>query len=116
MEGNLEASLSAFIKGATNNAVFARHLTLGRAYLEANKLGEAVGELEKLQESYLDADRLSIWGVQVGYYLGLAYEKSGWTQKAIAQYEDFLDIMKNGDKGIQEIKRALSAHDITLKD
>jgi hypothetical protein len=40
------------------------------------------------------------------YWLGLAYEKSGWTNKAIQQYEEFLDIWKDADPGIEEIQDA----------
>jgi hypothetical protein len=38
--------------------------------------------------------------------LRLAYEKSGWAQKAVAQYERVFDIWKNADPGIDEIDDA----------
>jgi len=44
--------------------------------------------------------------VKAHYYLGQAYERSGWTDKAIEQYETFLDIWKDADKGIEEMGEA----------
>jgi hypothetical protein len=38
--------------------------------------------------------------------LGIAYEQSGWTGKAIEQYEEFLDIWKDADPGIAEVEDA----------
>lgn len=40
------------------------------------------------------------------YLLGVAYEKSGWNNKAIEQYEEFLDIWEDSDPGIREIEDA----------
>ncbi len=48
----------------------------------------------------------SIWAVKAYYLLGLAYEKSGWNNKAVAEYEEFLDIWKNADPGIPEVTDA----------
>jgi hypothetical protein len=44
--------------------------------------------------------------VKVHYFLGLAYEQSGWTKKAVEHYEEFLDIWKDADPGITEIEDA----------
>jgi tetratricopeptide (TPR) repeat protein len=80
---------------------------LGAIYLESGRLGEAVAELEKVLSRY-DITRaiFAIRGVKAHYLLGLAYEKSGWTNKAIKQYEEFLDIWKDADPGIREIEDA----------
>ncbi len=40
------------------------------------------------------------------YLLGLAYERSGWTNKAIEQYEEFLKIWEDADPGIPEVEDA----------
>ena len=37
------------------------------------------------------------------YYVALAYEKSGAYDKAIGQYEEFIDTWKDADVGIEEI-------------
>jgi serine/threonine protein kinase/tetratricopeptide (TPR) repeat protein len=82
-------------------------LFLGMSYLGAGQLGNAVPTLEKAINIY-DESRGG-WpglGVLCHYLLGKAYEASGWTNKAIKQYETFLDIWKNGDSGIVEIKDA----------
>jgi serine/threonine protein kinase/tetratricopeptide (TPR) repeat protein len=82
-------------------------LLLGEMHLESGRLGEAVTELEKALSRY-DNTRLmyAVGAVKGHYLLGLAYEKSGWTNKAIQQYEEFLDIWKNADPGIEEIQDA----------
>jgi len=40
------------------------------------------------------------------YLLGTAYEESGWTSKAVEQYQQFLDILKDADPGIEVIEDA----------
>ncbi|MDP3024924.1 MAG: tetratricopeptide repeat protein, partial [candidate division Zixibacteria bacterium] len=117
----MAAGVVELIKGNSKNAVayleksvkeastpfFGALYFLSRAYLEAGRLGEAVTELEKTLSRY-DETRPTypIWAVKAYYLLGLAYEKSGWNNKAIAEYEEFLDIWKNADPGISEIADA----------
>jgi tetratricopeptide (TPR) repeat protein len=80
---------------------------LAQAYLEVGKLGEAVELLEKSLSRYDEAQASSpIWSVRAHYLLGQAYEKSGWTKKAITKYEDFLEIWKDADPGIPEVDDA----------
>jgi hypothetical protein len=38
--------------------------------------------------------------------MGLAYAESGWTDRAVKQYQTFLDIWKDADPGIEEIDDA----------
>jgi tetratricopeptide (TPR) repeat protein len=80
---------------------------LGTSYLGDGQLGNAVATLEKANK-ILDGTRGGTpdMGVLCHYYLGRAYEKSGWKDKAIAQYETFLYIWKNADPGIEEIEDA----------
>jgi len=86
---------------------FQAHFLLAEACLESNRLDKAVSELEKALSSY-DEGRavVSISAVKAYYLLGLAYEKSGWNQKAIEQYQEFLDIWKDADPGIKEVEDA----------
>jgi serine/threonine protein kinase/Tfp pilus assembly protein PilF len=108
-------------KGDTNTAInylekadrealsplFPWRVFLGKAYLESDKIGEAVAELEKALSRYDDSRASSpIWAVKAYYLLGLAYEKSGWKAKAIEKYEEFLDIWKDADPGIKEVEDA----------
>ena len=44
--------------------------------------------------------------VLVYYQLGRAYEDSGWKNKAIAAYEEFLEIWKDADPGMKEVEDA----------
>jgi serine/threonine protein kinase/Flp pilus assembly protein TadD len=106
-KGNLEASLTNFEKAARDVPYFWVHYPLAEAYLEAGRLGEAVAEFEKVLLTY-DVYRpyLAISAVKAHYLLGLAYEKSGWNNKAIEKYEEFLDIWKNADPGIPEVQDA----------
>jgi serine/threonine protein kinase/Flp pilus assembly protein TadD len=86
---------------------FVDRFFLGRAYLESGRLGESVVHLEKALRSY-DEERLNylIWAVKAYYLLGLAYERSGWSKKAMEQYEEFLEIWKDADPGIPEVEDA----------
>ncbi len=106
-KGNEEAALVNFKKATRDVPNFLQRNSLASAYLETGRLGEAVTEFEKALSRY-DVDRAfySIKAVQIYYLLGLAYEKSGWDQKAIEKYEEFLDIWKNADPGIKEIDDA----------
>jgi hypothetical protein len=44
--------------------------------------------------------------VRAHYYLGLAYERSGWNRKAMEQYEEFLDIWKDAHPALPEVEDA----------
>jgi predicted Zn-dependent protease len=80
---------------------------LSEAYLESGALDKAVASLEKALSSY-DNNRAGdpIDAVKLYYLLGLAYERSGWNEKAIEKYEEFLDIWKNADPGLPEVTDA----------
>jgi serine/threonine protein kinase/Flp pilus assembly protein TadD len=106
-KGNREAALTQFEKMAQATPDFWAHFTLAEAYLESNKLGEAVAEFEKVLSRY-DSNRAlcAFRAVKAYYLLGLAYEKSGWNKKAIKQYEEFLEIWKDADPGIPEVEDA----------
>ncbi len=109
IKGNSKDAITYLEKGVkeASTPLFDAQYFLSRAYLEAGRLGEAVTELEKTLSRY-DERRpgYPIWAVKAYYLLGLAYERSGWKSKAIAQYEEFLDIWKNADAGISEVADA----------
>lgn len=106
-KGNTEAALSEFEKLAEATPDFWAHFTLAEAYLESDRLGEAVAEFEQVLSRYDDNRALcALRAVKAYYLLGLAYEKSGWDKKAIEKYEEFLDIWKNADPGIPEVEDA----------
>jgi serine/threonine protein kinase/Flp pilus assembly protein TadD len=86
---------------------FNDQIMIARSYIEIGRLGDAVAMFENAIKRY-DYHRVLflILSVKAHYWLGLAYEKSGWTDKAIEQYETFLDIWKDADEGIIEIEDA----------
>jgi tetratricopeptide (TPR) repeat protein len=74
---------------------------LAEAYLEVGRHDLAVAALEKALSSYDEGRALSTIRAATAYYLlGMAYEASGWNEKAIEQYETFLDLWKDADPGI----------------
>lgn len=105
-KGNATASLAACQMAVKGNVLTFRRYMLALAYLNAGKLGEAVNELERLETKSSDVDRFGYLTTSYHYYLGIAYEKSGWTDKAISQFEQYLSIVKNADTGIPEITDA----------
>ncbi|HUV67485.1 MAG TPA: FlgO family outer membrane protein [Sedimentisphaerales bacterium] len=107
--GNLSEATVSFekaLEGATQFTLPTRFM-LGRACLEAGKLGEAVEQFERLHSEH--ADPRLYFGpctVKSYYYAGLAFERSGWIRNAIEQYEMFLDIWKDADPGILSVEDA----------
>jgi tetratricopeptide (TPR) repeat protein len=108
-KGNPEGAI-AHLETAVGEAavhLFYVRFCLASAYLEAGRVGEAVDRLEDLIGRYPDPRaNYPILSVRCHYLLGLAYEKSGWTRKAIEQYEEFLTIWKDADPGIPEVEDA----------
>jgi len=80
---------------------------LAKAYLMANRIGEAIDVLEKALARY-DPARLFDSGTNVrGYYLlGNAYQLAGRNDEAIEQYQIFLDIWENADPELEEVPDA----------
>jgi serine/threonine protein kinase/Tfp pilus assembly protein PilF len=80
---------------------------LGRAHLSAGNLGQAVEWLERAVKDYGHGrSEALILNVTVYYELGRAYEESGWTDKAIATYEKFLNIWRDADPGLAKVEDA----------
>jgi len=100
-------AITDLLEAKNANSNFYVRYMLARAYLESGDLGNAVSEFESLMKKY-DYLRLvwGCWSVKMHYYLGQAYERSGWQTKAIQQYEKFLSIWKDADPRIGEIADA----------
>jgi tetratricopeptide (TPR) repeat protein len=80
---------------------------LGESYIELGRLADAIAELQKLLYRYDDyRATIPTYVVRAHYLLGRAYEESGWNDRAIEQYEIFLEIWKDADPGIPEIDDA----------
>ena len=111
--GRPEDALSYFEKYFQDTIEFPTHFyihyTLARTYLEQDMLAESVSAFENMLSCHNRTRALNaIASVKAHYYLGQAYQRSGWTDKAIEQYEIFLDIWKDADEGIEEVEDARS--------
>ncbi|MEE9270478.1 MAG: FlgO family outer membrane protein, partial [Candidatus Krumholzibacteria bacterium] len=111
--GNIDAAVTDFEESAKWGRWFWVRYPLAMAYLKAGRLAEAVGEFEGALKAFSPRSaNYPTWVVKARFYLGTAYENSGWNNKAIEQYEEFLDIWKDADPGIEEVedaKRRLAA-------
>ena len=107
--GNAKAAVGYLEKPGYKEAMEDQglHYTFAKAYLEAGALDKAVALLEKVLSTY-NQNRAAdpIHAALYYYLLGQAYEKSGWNDKAIEKYEEFLDIWKNADPGLPEVADA----------
>ena len=68
---------------------------------------KAVSQLEFRTRYLDDAVAVSPYeGIRCIYLLGVAYEQSGWKDRAAEQYKKFLDIWEDADPGIEEVADA----------
>jgi tetratricopeptide (TPR) repeat protein len=109
VRGNAGTAVSYFEKAQEIDPTPHFHIDIrrGRVYLEAGRLAEAVAVLERALSRY-DEDRASnpAFSVRTHYFLGRAYEESGWRERAIAQYRLLLDTWKDADPGIPVVEEA----------
>jgi len=106
-KGNLDKAILYVEKNyeTDSSAMYMRFL--GECYLRVDRLGDAVAMFEKSLRRY-DAYNLD-WPefhVETHYWLGRAYQESGWNDQAIDQYETFLGIWKNADEGLESVEDA----------
>ncbi|MCK4597057.1 tetratricopeptide repeat protein, partial [bacterium] len=109
--GRPQDALSYFEKPFQDTIEFPTHFyihnTLARTYLEQGMLAESVSAFENILSCHNRTRALNaIASVKAHYYLGQAYERSGWNKKAMEQYEEFLEIWKDADEGIGEVEDA----------
>jgi len=107
--GDAAATVSSLEKVAEIDPTSARYsrYVLAESYIKLGRLADAISELEKRLYRY-DNYRATIptYTVRAHYLLGRAYEESGWNDRAIEQYEIFLETWKDADPGIREIDDA----------
>ena len=83
------------------------HYLLGRIYLALGRPADAIPEFEGIAHGYSISHFHDVpQCVKSHYLLGQAYEMSGWTDKAIDEYQQFLDIWHDPDPEIKEIADA----------
>lgn len=88
-------------------SVYFTNLALAKAYLAAGQIDKAVSRLEKASTEYSEGrlfDPLS--SVLIHYYLGIAYEKSGWNDRAAEQFEKFLGLWHKAPPDQKEVADA----------
>jgi tetratricopeptide (TPR) repeat protein len=96
-----------YVPHSRQTADFGSRYFLALTLLDAGRLSEAVSEFESMLSVY-DEKRapVPIWSVKCHYHLARAYELSGWYDKAIEQYETFLDIWAEADDAIPVLDEA----------
>jgi tetratricopeptide (TPR) repeat protein len=107
--GQAEAAVSRIEKAREiqQRRFFLERVALARGYMASGNIAGAVAELERALLRYDDnRTETPTYSVRAHYLLGQAYEESGWANKAIEQYEEFLEIWKDADPGIAEIEDA----------
>lgn len=116
MEKGQFASFSEIWKLPKGTRFFAGEYYFAMNDFLAGRVGESVERLESTINTY-DSNRAGWPGlsVRMHYWLGRAYEASGWNEKAIDQYEIFLDIWKNADSGLVELEDAKSRYAFLAK-
>ncbi|MCJ7482951.1 MAG: tetratricopeptide repeat protein [Thermodesulfovibrionales bacterium] len=104
-KGDLKSARNYFEK--INYIYFQGKYLLASTYLQLGILDKAATILEKALSRYTN-DRIaeSILAVKAYYLLGLVYEKSGWKDKAIENFKEFLDFWKDADAGLPEVADA----------
>ncbi|MDD5427366.1 MAG: tetratricopeptide repeat protein [candidate division Zixibacteria bacterium] len=105
--GNYDRAIDYLEKARQVSNSFPAGYMLARAYLEENDLEKAVDNFENLVKKYT-SPRMGycIWSLECHYYLGLAYERSNWYEKAAEQYEKYLSILNLADENILHIPEA----------
>lgn len=107
MEKGQHEEFSKLWQPPTDARFFAADYHLALNHYLAGNTGEAVQIWERTINVY-DANRAGwpILSVKAHYWLGRAYESSGWNNKAIEQYQKFLEIWKDADEGLVSIEDA----------
>jgi tetratricopeptide (TPR) repeat protein/TolB-like protein len=110
--GDAAGALEALRNSTNSKRDFWTKRTKVRAHLALGQPAEAIAILESYVGRFEDGG-VTDPGLIIGahYFLGQAYEQSGWTDKAIEKYELFLDIWKDADPEIvmvQDAKKRLA--------
>ncbi len=78
------------------------HDVWARAYYQAGNLDRAIAEYECLITFDPKSKDRRLINPKYHYHLARLYEEKGWSDKAIKQYEKFLEIWKDADEDLPE--------------
>lgn len=99
--------LNKMLDNYEGRSTFRPHYLLGRAYFALSDWPAVIKEYEAQLKIYdYEHIRHIIWHNSMHYYLGIAYEESQMHDKAVQQYQTFLDIYKNADPEIPNLTDA----------
>jgi tetratricopeptide (TPR) repeat protein len=106
-KNNYSQSSMYFINVEKGDSRFFIQYLLAKSYLFFDRTDEAIEEFEKIVVEYtFDRAYFVMWSVDIHYYLGMAYENAGDFEKAIRNYEIFLDVWGNADCELIELNDA----------
>jgi len=109
IKGDFPTAITHLQRGLLQNAspLFEARYLLALAYEKSGQPAPAAQLLERALGRY-DERRFGypLWAVKAYYLLGKAYEQMEQREDAIAKYEEFLEIWKDADEGIEEIEDA----------
>jgi len=109
-QNDFDSAVACFQAAKGQGGEFPTTYMLARSYLGQDNLSAAVRILEQQVGVVADDGRMSlpIWRILLHYYLGLAYEKSRWNDRACRQYEAFLAFWGQANEPITEVADAQS--------
>ncbi len=106
-EGRFHDAIASFEREPRKDRPTRMSYLYAQCCLRAGELEKAVSQLEYRTRFLDDAIAANPYeGIRCIYPIGVAYEQSGWRDKAAVQYKKFLDIWENADPGIEEIADA----------
>ncbi len=106
-EGKFSQARSYYEKMNNIEPSFENQVMIARCLMGEDKISDAAAMFEKALNRY-DYSRAynGIFAAKAHYWSGLTYEKLELDDKAVTQYEKFLELWKNADPGVNEIDDA----------
>jgi tetratricopeptide (TPR) repeat protein len=107
LRGNYDSAVALFEKTCAAYPASTGFQDLGKAYVAAGRLEDGIKMYEKALMRFDREKAINVeWGVLLHYDAGVAYEAAGMTNKAIQQYETFLNIWAEADSDLTSVEDA----------